>query len=86
MTSRSGQDFTRKRDIFHFTYFSQSNIPFKASVFVFGPLLERPFLVSEKEIYNFKQLFVTENKFYLSFCCFLFKMLTTMTKFIFEMS
>ena len=27
-----------------------------------------------------------ENTFYLSCCCFLFKMLTTMTKFIFEMS
>ena len=67
MTSRSGQDFPREPDIFHFTYFSQSNIPFKAFIFVFGPSVERPFSGSEKEIYNFnKQLFVTENKLYLS--------------------
>ena len=41
-------------------------IPFKAFVFVFGPSVERPFSGSEKEIYDFKQLFVTENKLYLS--------------------
>ena len=60
----------------HFSlYLLQLIIPFKAFVFVFGPSVERPFSGSGKEIYNFKQLFATENKFYLSCCCFLFKML-----------